>query len=383
MKQWWWITWKRQIAVPSFFLILIAILLLAFAMRTQGGRHEGIVQILLCCGEKEGSVADSIRDSLVDLSNPVIRFEACDDEDELRERVTRDESQGGYIFPEGFDRDLSQCSRVEELITVVRSDVQDNSRIVDEIVFAQLYEILGVQFAEQYADREFGSTDERRTKYIRAQYDRYKQDDIPFRFELPDGSAHPLLDGDLTKTTEKTTGQPIVGLIGILTTLASLSAGLMWYRDRERGVFTWLTPAEKSRIHMIYVGIPTFVAGFIGMIAVYVLGANSAWWVELLRMIWFVCVLSCLSLLMQSVINSPGIYIGCIPVCVFINLLGGGVFSELDEIRGIAVIKMFVPLSTYMDLPYGGRAPMIAGIYLTAVILLTIFTEIRRVKTAL
>ena len=119
------------------------------------------------------------------------------------------------------------------------------------------------------------------------------------------------------------------------------------------------------------------------MIAVYVLGANTAWWVELLRMIWFVCVLSCLSLLMQSVITSPGVYIGCIPVCVFINLLGGGVFSELDEIRGIAVIKMFVPLSTYMDLPYGGRAPMIAGIYLTAVILLTIFTEIRRVKTAL
>lgn len=349
MKNWWWIVFKRQIITPSIVLMLLAIPLFAVLMRSVNTREEGVVRILLLSEESGESTASGICDRLKDLSNPVIRFETCTDEDELRESVMNGTSQGGYIFPRDFDMKLMTGSK-RDLITVVRSDAEENARVIDEIVFAQLYDVLGELTANRYADGQFGSADAERASFIHEKYDEYKNAEKPFRFELPDGSIHPMLEGDMGELKEKTTGKPIAGLIGIMISLISLSAGLLWYRDRDRRVFMWLSPVKRVLVHVIYVLVPTYIAGVFGTLSIYILGINEDWWTEVIRMHLYIFMLVFASYLIQVVIRSQRIYIGCIPVCVFISLLGGGVFSELDEIAFISWIKPIVPLSTYMNL---------------------------------
>ena len=367
MKYWWWITCKRQMASVSFLIILGMILLAAVVMRSLATRDEGIVRVLILSEEKDGGAASLLCDELLKQSDKAIFFEMADSEEMLRSEVKSGRAQGGYIFPEDFDDRLSRPDTMSELIVAVRSEAEDNARVVDEIVFAKLYDVLGLKIAGEYADAQYGAPDEARSRFITEQYETYKNDELPFRFELPDGSPHPVLDGDTDVMASNTTSQPVVGLVGILVVSAALSAGMMWYRDRMRGVFTWLSPTKINRVHLIYVLIPTYAAGLTGLLAVYLLGTGKELWMELLRTHWLIAVTTGIVFLLQTCIRSLRLYVGLIPVSVFLNLLCGGVFSELEAIPVIAWIKPLVPLSTYMDLPYGGRSLITAGVYLLIV----------------
>ena len=319
LKYWWVLTFKRLLRSPAFIVSLFLILIFAFGVRLVFSRQDGIVRVLLVQKNTEDTAAAEVCRSLKDISNKTIQFESCDDESKLRDKVTTGYALAGYIFSEDFENRLqSALTEDSALVTSVTRDAEEGTGVLDELVFGRIYDRLADRIAISYADGIFQNKDEQREEFIRAQYEKYRDDEIPFRFEQAGGSPHPVLEGQEGTAEAIVTTRPVTGLIGVVVLLAAMVGSLMWYRDKRRGIYVRLSKSKTHIVHGIIVLIPTIVAVIIGFAASLFLKGFASVGTEALSMLGMTVGIFLPVFIVQTWIRSEKIYMGIFPIAIII-----------------------------------------------------------------
>lgn len=353
---WFWLLVKKTLRTPLMAVLLISMptaSCIGLGVTTgtfdsiacvshNGDKSERPSAALYVCDNDD--VAVKIADNLCQL-NSVVRYYMVDDKDTFYNDVRSGVADFGYIFRDRLTERLDNKS-YRGVIRLAVSDSSYITSISNEIVFKELFKVYSLNIAVNYVEskNEFDSMRQQAIAELTKRYEAYSiNDDISyFRFEVLDD------DGGSSELETVAVNFPIRGILGVMVMIAAMSGGVMYCRDRKKGIFMALTRKMSYVGAVLYVAVPTILFAISAEISMLILG-EAAFPGEAVSMILYVFILVIVNSLLALVVRDASVFAGAIPVCMVASLVFCPIFFNLTGVMPvIRYLNYLLPVSYYL-----------------------------------
>jgi len=371
---------KRFFRKPMFIITLFCIPICVLALRTNTGKDEAVVRVAVYV-EDEGNneLADEAMERLLEQSDSTVRFYQVDSYETLCNQVISDTAVCGFVFPEDFksvvkalaEGDRSKLPYRKAAVKCVKKEGSNFVQIAKEVVFTSYYEAYSKEILLNYMlNNEEHGTDkmteedlELLEKY-RLSYDIQSEF---FTFYHLDGSENTMLKDDSVSYMML----PVRGLILTLILLASMTGGVMLFRDKEKGMFDSIVLERRGIINYIYFLIPAFMAGMIGIIGIMFSGTAEALHQEIISMIIYVFFVAGVCNFIRILAGDINIFVSTIPIFLLMNIILCPVFIDINGMIPMgSYIQKVLPVYYGLSSLYDGQIQiimMVVGVLLLGV----------------
>lgn len=318
---------KRLLRKPLFiftlFLIPLFVLLLRFSLQ----EGDATFQVALYTSSTNvDSLEHKIIQNLLDTPNTAITYHLFDTEEEIKEKVLRQEVNCGYIFPENLEEQLIQYEKTSTPVIKAFHNTSDFSyHIMDEILFGKLYKQLSFHILTSHVEEKQGTVDTTALHELRESYIFHNN---IFTFEYFDGSQNLFI----SNSNSNYMMLPVRGIIAVLILLSGMIGTLFWYEDKENHLFSWMTTRKEKRISFLYILVPTCMACIIGFGSILLSGLNGQLGNEMICMVFYAFLVLAFCNVLKTLLPTKLLFLCSIPifivgsfiVCpIFINLTAG------------------------------------------------------------
>lgn len=335
---------KRLCKKTLFLFSLLLIPLFALGLQLCVGSHDSAVKVALFT---DGSAAENALENrltarLSECSTRAISFYQCDSIKQLQYDVRTNKASCGYVFPENMADLLAEhIQNRKPVITIYRHKGEFTSRLVDEVVYSQIYPEYAYELVRQHIRKQTGSVDEKKLSRL------YEQNCTGYTFieyEYADGTKNSLLSDDSANYMLF----PLRGLTAVCILLAGLTGTLFWSIDRERRVFVWLKTGTH-RIKVLYLFIPTALSGLLGVITLTVNGLCGSVIGELVAMLCYTVAVVGFCDFVSCLAPKSTAFSGVIPIATVGSVFLSPVFVDLTSIApAIRFLRLITPVTHYL-----------------------------------
>lgn len=361
---WFLLLTKRILKRPSFWAILLLVPLLTAGMALAAREDSHILRIGLYAEPSDDPLAERIIEDLENLDG-VIRYEACESEEELRSKVAYSQIDAGYLLPADLTRLMEDYTAGRKgalpygghLVTVVANEDTVWLQLAREQFFGVLYPYFSEAIAEQFAlEQEVSSdldeADVRRS--VRQLYEQTHVEESIFRFAHSPAEPEPDWN-DISYLTS-----PVRGMLALFVLLTGLATALYLLKDKKYGVFDWVKYGQRGHYDWIYLLSGTLVGGLAAYIGLFFSGTFTDWTRELPLMGLLIFAVVGFSGLLCRIIRNLIRFATCIPLILLCSAVLCPVFATFP---GLLPVKYLLPPYFYLNGLYGDSFLWYLSIY--------------------
>lgn len=358
---------KRLIRKPLFLLTLFLLPVIVCGIRFSLADTDAIMRIAIYTPSQKNpdSLEQRITRELIDSSNHTITFYQCSSQEELYRDIEEKQASCGYLLPEDLEKKLQQYkNNSQPVLKSIRLSSEKSTRIIDEIVYSNLYTSLAFDLLLDHVTSKTGLHDPDTLKIL---YERYRKGEVFIEFQTESGNKNEILQDSNTNYMLL----PIRGITATLLLLSGMTGTLFWYQDRNKNLFVWLRTHEKKTVRFLYLTVPVLMTWIPGILALWLTGISVNMISEALTMLLYLftiiafCNLLCVLLPKMNQFSAviPLLTAGSLIVCpVFINLSG--------RFPAITYLEAVTPVSYYLKAAYSTEAKvqmLLFGMILTII----------------
>lgn len=374
MKLYTWslLTLKRLLYKKGFLLMLTALPLLGVLLWYWSTHHTSGVEVGILRSEE--ALAQRTTERLL-RNDTMFRFSIYDEEDTLMDAVRNRQLESAIIFSEDLTQKLMD-GEMRGAIRLIKSPATVTQGMVAEIVFSEMLQEHAPDMIRDFVSDTAFLTDKTGTSdAIVSRFETYSAGGGTFHFNYEDvrSGAAPV-----SSTLQLF---PIKGMLAIFVMLTAWINVLLWYRDRDRGIYGAFAARFRKEAGLISILIPVglmVLAGFV--LLLFTEGARSALKESALLLFYGLCV-SLFLYGMKLFFRSAILYGALLPVALLGSLVVSPVLLDSSRyLPGVSVLqKLFFP-TYYLAMSSGAFWSGFIGLVLMAVLgLIFIQFEDRRV----
>lgn len=217
---------KRILKKPVYLILLLLFPALAvFFSYTDS--QENRLNIALYTQADSGFTYDLVQNILSRKS--VCHFYLSPSEERLYQDVLTGHAECGYLFPDDLSDRLDQGKKTN-LVDLVISSSTTMSKITNEIVYSELFELYSLHILESYLlnDSLLSEYESPDPSEMEALYRKYLTNDSTFAFDIENSYD------DYSSVKKGLTVHIFVGMTGILILLGGISGLLQYTEDEEK-----------------------------------------------------------------------------------------------------------------------------------------------------
>lgn len=166
LLNWIWMTIKRNIKRPTFWMMAILLVVARIMLGYIEERHGDNIEVLVC--SEDSDKGDEIIERLVAGSDYGVTYRICDDREEMEVAIIRGESPCGLVFTEELD-DIDVSDDPDGEIIMYQSADSTSGFTIKEIIYpAVLHSLSGDMLGEYLNDLDMQRED---SDFILERYD--------------------------------------------------------------------------------------------------------------------------------------------------------------------------------------------------------------------
>lgn len=332
---------KRQLKQISFCLLLILLPCCIYVFSQLNLNRDTSIHVALYSDSEE---TDSLIEKLTNRDGNLY-FYKCADEASLYQDVSTGRAECGYLIPSTLYHSLD-ASQKSNLIQVVISPSSTLTKVINEVVYSELFEEYALHLLENFIRNESPLPTLGTLKSADSYIDKAAQ---IYRSHLTDGSTfHFIYQSSYQRevTVKYILIAPIRGFISLFIFLSAFCGCVHFYNDKENHVYDNRTKRAIYHLQILSITIPASLMSLIGLLCLFFAGIMNRIWTEIgmifiynLFVILFVFLLSC-------IIHKKYVLLSVIPVFLLGCILFTPIFIDIS-----AFIPSMKPIQ-YLFLPY-------------------------------
>lgn len=355
---WLGLLFKRQLKSTAMICFLAGIVLFGIifvkfpAFREAGENTVGLVV------QGDDETARKTADRLLSGQYSASFYE-YENAGELLAAIESGDASYGYVFDANFTRRLD-AGNYKGCIKLYQGGSGVMSYMTNEIVFAEMFRVYGLNMAENYIMQEemFSRVRSEAVEQVRLRYEHYGEGSDTFHidFETLEGSINTASDnvqGDALNTQENLTDGaeadigaddgsasekvrssgmvfPLRGVLSVLVFLAGLYGGVWWLQDRNNGVFLVLPRRMRNAGRFLYAFVPTFLFAAAAELTMSIT-QTAVYPFEIVKMLLYVLAVTVFAGILTVIVPDEKIMVSSIPVFAAASLLFCPVFVNLTQ----------------------------------------------------
>lgn len=344
---------KRLLKKASFLFVLCLIPVLVVSMNFFAQQESGVVRVALCSESNTDAVANRIVSSL-DAEEGILDFRVMETVDDAYEAVENGEVDTAWIFHDNLQEKMEAyvTGNREPFVTVVEREENVSLQLAREKLYGALYGDLSYEMYENFIYEELFTPEDVSQQELRETYD-----------AVLNGNNIVVLEklnvGEMEETHNYLTA-PLRGMLALVILLCGLAAILYYQKDRERGVYDWLS--AKSHIRPAF---GTCVAAVVDaslavVLALALSGLFTTVSKELLAILFYIPAVVAFCMLLGTLSRKSDRMGQLIPFVMIIGLVLSPVFFNLISLRGL---QMLLPTYYYLYAVHDSMYLLYAAIY--------------------
>ncbi|MBR2409100.1 MAG: ABC transporter permease [Lachnospiraceae bacterium] len=344
--------WKNKL-----FLVLLLLFPVCLYLLSHSFQKEEDSRILVgVCLDTEDELAETLYEKLLDLEDSLFSFSSFASEDELIKAVQSNQLECGYLLRKDLGKELDK-NRLKNLITVYVSENTTCKGIINELVYANLFEEYSLSLLqdclEEAAHLPFTEKDAAlfslppvTEEAIEKSYRSQLENGSTFRFDVEFISKQKT--EPLSGTTAATV--PLLrGFTAVFLLLCGFLAMLASYNDEKNGVFARLGRGRRflfSRITMLAYLLPS---GLICLLGLALCGSLSHLGTEFIALIGYLFALLLFYTILGTLIHNHTVLCAAFPMVVLCTLIFTPVLVDLSAFfPWIKVVRYVLPSYYYL-----------------------------------
>lgn len=264
---WFYLTCKRLIKKPSFFLLLCSIPLLVAAMQMVSQEESGMLKIVLYQENTEDELSSKLVTDLL-TQESVLQYVQVETEEEAYAAVRSTEADAAWIFPDDMQEKLDTYiagAYDREFIKIIEREDNVALQLSREKLYGALYSYFPYSVYRDFVQNELAAGQEISEEELLAYYEGSRVEGNLFQLSFISGES-----SEMNATEQNYLTAPVRGLLSLLVILSGLAATMYFLQDEEAGVFDRVAlPAREKYLYgyqaaaMIYIGAATLLALFL------------------------------------------------------------------------------------------------------------------------
>lgn len=335
---WFFLSCKRYLKKTAFLLILLALPLGTFFIRSREKKEALEIHIAVCAeGGAENSLEKELTEYLVNMGeSSLFRFYPCDSEEQVKAEVASRRAECGYSFPSGLldrleQKDYKRCIRVFSAPSTVLAPLST------EVVFAALMELYGKDVFVDYimeqqeigeAAAALGVDHGRLKEQTGSLYDKWTENGSTFHFEyqsLGDEEQGVFLE------EQAVTVFPVRGIVAVYLFVVGLYSAVMMGMDEKKGLFLPLPYWERRGGKLAVLAAPVFLAALSGLGALASGGCLEGLGKEVGMMGIYLIAVCVVAYVVKLICRKPQVVCCLIPLFLVGSLVFSPVFVDIGR----------------------------------------------------
>jgi len=354
---------KRLLKKPSFVLILLLMPMIVLAFRMILKQDSKNIDIALFTYDESPEIRESIE--VLKNRKSTIGFYEAGSEQEVREAVLTNRAECGFVFKEGYYRDLL-AGDVEEKVNLYKNTKTTLDDLSKEIIFSEIFRRIGrvkvVSFLREKGFYENNKLTEKQKdieEYLVRQYDSYINDGGAFKVIFSGKGEEKETTIEEAINDNSYLMRPVRGVLAMFMMMAALSGAVFRAIDEKQGVYKTLGYAERPWINIITVFIPALLSGITAVACLYIGGIAkglnggsilAGFFKELLGMFVYILILTGLANLLRSLIANEALLCSLLPMLTVVSLLGCNIFFDAaTKVKGVKELRYLLPPDYYLE----------------------------------
>lgn len=324
---WLWLLIKRQLkspAVVGFLVGMPVVCLLVTAISSM--QEDGVPRVgLVTVGTDETAYKTVER---LTSGNYAVLFYEAPSAEILAESILKGETAHGYIFSGQLTQKLDDRN-LKGSILLLKENSGFLSAMTNEIVFAELFRVYGLNIALNYVAESdlFARVRPAAMDAVKERYVRYGEGSETFHldFEMLEDS------GNTTELESSGAVFPIRGVLSVLVFMAGLYGGVWWKTEQEEGLFVAIPRKLMRWGRLLYIFVPTFLFAVSAELTL-ALTHTGNFPLELLKMLGYVCLITGFTVVLTWLLPGSKWLLSALPVFALASLIICPVFVNLTTV---------------------------------------------------
>lgn len=324
---WLWLLIKRQLKSPAVIVFLVGMPVLCLlvtalpAMQEEGVPRVGLV------AEDADETAQKTMERLTGGEYSVDFYEAPSREI-LAESILKGETAHGYVFSGQLTQKLD-ARNLKGSIFLLKEDSGFLSAMTNEIVFAELFRVYGLNIAVNYVAESdlFVHVRPAALAAVKERYAQYGAGSETFHLDFE------MLEGSGGTAELKASGAvfPIRGVLAVLVFMAGLYGGVWWMTEQEEGMFVAIPKKLVQWGRFLYIAVPTVLFAVSAELTL-ALTHTGNFPFELLKMLGYVCLIVGFTAVLTWLLPGSKWMLSALPVFALASLIICPVFVNLTTV---------------------------------------------------
>ncbi len=333
---------KRQMKKGSIYLILAAIFASTFFIRHAAVHYTIDVKIGFCMEEQKDVMVQRIQMAMEEHRG-LVRFVCYDGEADLKRAVQRGEVYAGYFFTGEFDstRDVD-C--MEGSVRVFAQPESFVPKVANELVFSYIMQEYAYRILQECTTEVLWFTEdaEETETVLRECYEENLTNGSTFSVEYSGNKERQTSSVELDVFDYLT---PVArGIAATLIFLAGLCGALLYYQDRENGVFSRMTIYQRELFCLAEILLPVLLSGITTYLCFLCTGIWELTWETCLHMAEYLLLVTLYCDVLRLFVRRKIVFLMLIPVFLMASLLFCNVFVNLSSfVPALDVISRLLP----------------------------------------
>lgn len=344
--------WKNKVLLLLLLAFPFAMYLLSQSLH---GEEDSRISVGLYV-ETEDSLALTVCDKLLALEDSLYVFSAVSSEEELIKKVQNNQFECGYMFRKDLGKELDK-THLKNLVTVYVSENTTGSGIINELVYANLFEEYSLSLLQDslksaghlpFTEKEASafSLPAVTEQDIAAAYRSHLADGSTFRFDV----AFVSETEEITELAPSVATRPLLrGLTSVFLLLCGFIATLTTYNDKKNGLYTKLRGTERFLLPWLTRFAYLIPAGLISLLTLKLCGSFTSMGTEILALLCYVVALSVFFALLGTLIRSHTVLCAAFPMLLLCTLIFTPVIADLSTFfPWLKVVRYVLPTHYYL-----------------------------------
>jgi len=343
--------------IPFLLLLLLFPLCLFLLSRTFRTTEDSRIAVGLCLAT-EDPLTETVCDKLVNGTDSLFVFSMFSSKEDLIKHIQNNQLECGYIFEKELEQELDR-SRLKNLITVYVSENTTCTGILNELVYANLFEEYSLSLLQEtlfdaghlpyteFEAEEF-SLPPVTEKDVEAYYRSYLSNDSTFRFDIQFVSGKNTLSSVQTGISS-TTAPLFRGLASLFLLLCGFLALLTTYQDEKSGLYARLYGTKRivyPRIAQLTYLLPSGLSCLLGLA---LSGAFTDLGKELLALFCYLAALLLFYVILGAFIRNHTMLCAAFPMILLCTIVFTPVIADLTAFfPWLKVVRYALPTYYYL-----------------------------------
>lgn len=354
---------KRLLFRPAFWLLMVALPVLAFGLLSISGQESGVLKIAVCA---PGTAGQEIITSLR-AEDSVVLFTETEDRASAVELVSTGSVDAAWVLPEALEEKIDgYVKHGKPVAEIFEREESTALRLTSEKLYKALFPSVSYAMYRNYMEQL--DLKNNSPVQLRQYYDAVKINGSLLHFSDADG-----MNPSRAEKGGSYLLSPLRGMMAVWLIFAGFAAVVFFRQDVRAGRFVWISAAARPYLGLLYQLVILLDAGAAMLAALYISGLSGGMERELPALCFLLAASLGFSNLFCRLCGNIRVLSAVLPAILVLLIAGAPIFVDL----GIPYLRQALPVFYYLNLVHRSEFSAVCLMYLAGLAVLNAVALIR------